>query len=1186
MQRSFFFSTRSSLPIMLTLLAAAFGASRYLVALNGEWLAELTLNRIEAASHEISDEVEELTLALRRMAKRVDVVGVSNPRLLAVDSQGYLEYFEILRNIDIVDKTGKSVMSYPRESKGEKAGFSPNNIAAAVTENSGSLAFVRGEIDVPRLLSGIKAFEGYDFQLLRGEETLFRNSAADISAHPFTRTKQIGTPQIAWTLQMAPSAEFASFHSSNIPQVVLVCGILLALLVGRLLSAAQRRRDEMEILLDAAKRNQKERSELAARLELALSATELAAWSVDAATNEIWSSQRHDSIYGVAGGAAKWDFEMVRTLCVAEDQELFANWYTLMQRQEKTEFEFRIKRVSDGAIRCLWICSRLIHNADGKVDKLIGVVRDITDQKLIDEERLAALQWKKSLVNAAGYAIISTSPTGIIRSFNRAAEELLGYQADEVVGLKTPAVFHDVDETEKFAQKISRECGRSLDVFEAFVAKAASSGQPDQNEWTYIHKTGKRIPVTLSLSALKDSRGEITGYLGIAVDLTESRRAQELVQITNERLERVIRATNEGIWERDMVTGEVTYLDDYGKRLFGFEPHETVTVDDIQARMHPEDLARLTEMVQEHIEQRSERFESTYRLCIPGKGSEYRYLHTRGKVLLADDGRPLKTVATFADVTETVKIRTQLENALAEARTATEAKSVFLASVSHEIRTPLNGIIGMSDLLLRTKLTREQKSFATIAHNSATTLLHLINDILDYSKIEAGKMQLERTEFQLSDLIENHLEILSARAREKNLSLVHLIDGELPESFVGDSSRIGQVLLNLLGNAIKFTSHGGCTLRVMKGVRSSRDEMSVRFEVTDTGIGIKKDDLDKIFEPFTQADQSTSRKFGGTGLGLSISKLLVQGMGGTIGAKSSKSGSTFWFEIPLLKTQQSSPNRTLALSRETSILIIHSDPFMRTALELDLIAFGMKPVVCESGPAALKLVRQTLKMGRSFEIVVAGVANTRKDLALIQQLRKAFGKKSARWIAIAEFAQKIPKATLKKTAIHQLLRRPLRRSEFLDALENRSTKDVAKPVAKERRMMELGGARARVLVADDVAFNQLIAKKYLEQLGCRVHCVSNGLEVLSALERMEFDLVLMDCHMPELNGYDATQHVRKLRSDNAGIPIIALTANAMKGDAERCLDFGMNGYLAKPIRVEELQEIMEKWIPGIMKGAA
>jgi CheY-like chemotaxis protein len=512
-----------------------------------------------------------------------------------------------------------------------------------------------------------------------------------------------------------------------------------------------------------------------------------------------------------------------------------------------------------------------------------------------------------------------------------------------------------------------------------------------------------------------------------------------------------------------------------------------------------------------------------------------------------------------------------------EAEQSNKAKSIFLATMSHEIRTPMNGVIGMASLLSETEQSEEQQEYTETIKSCGESLLCVINDILDYSKIESGKMDLEDKDVDLRSCIEDVLDLFATKAGKEGIDLIYEIDHTVPAQIRGDGLRLRQILINLVGNAVKFTHHGEIFIRIYLKSKVD-DQLELQFDIRDTGIGIPENKLAKLFKAFSQVDSSTTRKYGGTGLGLVICEKLVGLMGGAISVESEENkGTTFSFTIKTVSSQQSIRtyvNNNVADLEGRNILVIDDNATNRKILKTQLELWKLKPVMANSGAEALSI----LSYNQSFDLILTDMQMPEMDgLALGQQIKKILPEIPI--VLLSSIGDE--RGKLHEDVFASILTKPIKQALLSKHIQSNLRKqkthiiEAAVPLVKKLHTNFSEKHPMNILIAEDNVVNQKLAERILAKLGYKTETVGNGVEALDALSKKYYDVILMDVQMPEMDGLEATEKIRLLTTSQP--VIIAMTANAMEGDRDMCLKSGMNDYISKPIKLETLITVLEKW---------
>ncbi len=780
----------------------------------------------------------------------------------------------------------------------------------------------------------------------------------------------------------------------------------------------------------------------------------------------------------------------------------------------------------------------------------------------------------RSIFENAIEGIFQTTPSGQYLNVNPALAKMYGFDSvqDLIAGLT------------KIDNQLYVDPNRRND----FVQVMAEHGSVRGFESEIYRKDGSTMWISENARVVRDDTGKILYYEGMVEDITERQRLETELHASEQSLSALINNIDDSIWSVDtqyrLLTFNAVFAQNFEDQYHTHIKIGDVILDHLPADWRTEDVALYDRALagEKFIIERRYQYEE-----------EERYYEISYNPIRTND--EISGVAVFSkDITERQRAHIALQQAMVQAESSNRLKSEFLANMSHEIRTPMNGVIGMTDLLLMTDLTHEQREFARTVRISGESLLVVINDILDFSKIEAGKLDLEVTDFDLREAIDSTMDLLAAQAHSKGLELAAFIRPEVPLELRGDPGRLRQIVNNLVGNAVKFTSQGEVVVTVSR-VSETPTHARLRFEVRDTGIGIDEKGQQRLFKAFSQADGSTTRKYGGTGLGLAISKRLVEMMSGEIKVASELGkGSTFYFEAEFEK-------QTIALKSVVHqdlsglhVLIVDDNATNREILDHHTRMWKMRTSLAESGQQALDLLRD--QSGKDpFELVILDMQMPEMDGLMLGEAIKADPSiASVRLVMLTSLGNQLDSEAMKKAGIEACVLKPVKQSRLF----NRIAEVMAghRPLSRKKTQtatLTMKGAIAapvaltkkptRILLAEDNVINQKVALGLLNNIGYAADVANNGLEVIAALDLRPYDLILMDCQMPELDGYETTQRIRA-RPDCKSMKIIAMTANAMRGESEKCLEAGMDDYLSKPVRLELLRDMLARWMPAETKA--
>ncbi|WP_443937746.1 PAS domain S-box protein [Pedobacter sp. MW01-1-1] len=818
---------------------------------------------------------------------------------------------------------------------------------------------------------------------------------------------------------------------------------------------------------------------------------------------------------------------------------------------------------------------------NGVCNRLFGTFQDIDKYKRDEIALEESRQLFSNVLNAAReVCIIATDVNGVITLFNKGAEEALGFDCEEMIGKETPERFHEKKDLAEYSAQLSAVLGRPVQGFEIFILYC-NKVYP-KKYWKFLKKNGEELIMSVNGAVIRDEKGEPIGYLAVATDRSKTIVAEKALAAERARLLAFIEHTPAAVAMLDKQMNYIAvsrkWMSDYGlegvdmlgKSHYDFFP----VVNDARKALHQK-------VLKGHVERKEEEeLENRYT-------GEKIYLTWEMRPWFQDENEIGGIMIYTQNIDQIIAHREELTLAKLQADQANLAKSEFLANMSHEIRTPLNGVIGFTDLLLKTELNETQNQYLTIVHQSANSLLNIINDILDFSKIEAGKFELDIEKCDLFELAYQASDITTYQIQTKKLEMLLNISPDLPRFIWADSVRLKQILINLLGNAAKFTAEGEIELRI-DALEQKNDECLMRFSIRDTGIGIKPSKQEKIFEAFAQEDSSTTKKYGGTGLGLTISNKMLRLMDSGLRLKSKvDEGSTFYFDVRF-KCEHGEQPEFEDISEIKNVLVVDDNDNNRLILKDILKLKNIQVDEAKNGFEAL----QFLAEGRDYNAILMDYHMPYMDgLETIRKIRQSFFQDAEKYPILLLHSSSDDGTLIKECQELQVscrLVKPIKMPDLYRALARVYEPEI---VAKAEQKIDVPVITKmnpyKIMIVEDNEVNRYLTKTLVERMlpGDLIFECKDGKEALEMYLRVQPDLIYMDIQMPIMNGYEATRQIRKVEGDKNTV-IIAITAGNVLGEREKCLDAGMNDFITKPILEETINLSLNKWLPFIENSKA
>jgi two-component system, sensor histidine kinase and response regulator len=849
--------------------------------------------------------------------------------------------------------------------------------------------------------------------------------------------------------------------------------------------------------------------------------------------------------------------------CGKQDRAFYNDLWNTISAGQNWNGEL-INRRKDGALYTEQMTITPVRDSSGAISRFIAIKQDVTEHKLREEAIHESEKQYRLLLDNIPDVVWTADDRGKCVFITPNIEAIYGYTPQEI---RDSGVWYE---------RIHPDDARMV---EQQYLEMLTAGKQLSVEYRVQRKDGAWIWLCAKAVNSYVSEGQ-RFTVGVAYDITERKKAEEALQTSEGRFRRLFDRNLAGIL-RTSWDGQILECNDALARIVGYASAEEIWALGLRSRdlyFDPNDRAGFLSRLQ------SKENWSNYELKLRHRDGRPVWVLANLSLIPNDkeEGGPPFLEGTLVDISARKAAEEEWKRVKEAAESASQAKSEFLANMSHEIRTPMNGVIGMTDLVLDTDLTDEQRESLNIVKSSAQALLSVINDILDFSKIEARRLDLESIPFNLKSMIGATMKVLELRAAEKGLELIYRIGPDVPPACMGDPGRLRQVLVNLVGNAIKFTERGEVMVQLDADPDPEPDpsgQIALQFSVRDTGIGISAEQQELIFKAFSQADTSTSRRFGGTGLGLTISSQLIAMMGGTLRVESEpEKGSNFYFTLHLPPSNElldEPPRADAAVLADLRVLAVDDNATNRRILSQTLTFRGLRPTLTASGPEALDILTQASRQGNPYPLIIADVCMPQMDgYALIEKIKEDPALQATPTILLTSSGNRGDGARCRELGVSAYLTKPVGEAELMESILRVLGKKASGKSAPElitRHVLRESQRGLHVLVVDDNPVNRRLAVRIIEKQHYSVSAAASGRAALEELRKQAFDLVLMDVQMPEMDGFEATQAIRELEQHSgAHIPIIAMTAHAMEGDRERCLAAGMDAYVSKPISVEAL----------------